>query len=114
MSAIVGDDRDRFPIEAGQCTYLWFMTRWMKRHSITDLETEHFLMLTDLAHETQPLHNLVIEFVEFGFSEMVDVNFYFINPQMTRPVFSACRKSLQAETNYYPFLQFFLFAVNKQ
>src|SRR3990170_8190501 len=78
MPAVVGDDGDRFPVETGQSPRLGFMARRMKRHAVADLEAEHFLVRTDLSHETQPLYDFVVEFDEFGLGEVIDREFHFI------------------------------------
>jgi hypothetical protein len=46
----------------------------LERNAITDPELKHRLMGMHLIHESEALHDAVIQVYEFGFGQMINVN----------------------------------------
>jgi hypothetical protein len=72
--AIIGDDRDRFPVVARQHTLDGATPVRLERNPISDLELEHLLMSPHLLEESESLNDSAIEIDELRFGQLVDID----------------------------------------
>ena len=76
MLSIIGDDRDRLPIVAGQHPGQERVPTGLKGDTIADLELQHLAVGTHLVQKTKTLHDPVIEIDQFCFGKFINVDLH--------------------------------------
>src|SRR5262249_6523539 len=82
---LVGDDRHRLLIIAGQHACYRRLPLWVEGHAVANLELQHVRVRTHLLQEPQPLDNAMIQSNQFGFGEVVKVDLHRCAPSGAGP-----------------------------
>ena len=76
MLSVIGDDRNRLPIVAGQHPCQERAPTGLKGNTITDPKLQHLPVGTHLVQKTKTLHDPVIEIDQFCLGEFVNVDLH--------------------------------------
>jgi hypothetical protein len=79
-AAIVGDDRDRFPVVASHHALDPAVPLWLERDPIANFELQHLPVSQHLLKKAKSFDDPVVEIDEFRFGQLVDINRHSLLP----------------------------------
>jgi hypothetical protein len=78
LSPLVGDDRHRLLVVAGQHAFDPALPRWPEGHPVTDFEFQHFRVRPHLVEQAEARDDTVVKVDEFGLCQLVDIDLHGI------------------------------------